>query len=218
MKIASPTLLALTLTILAAPASAQPQGCMDLVGVDFGECEMAMGIALVDSWCVYLSGCGSEVDGVDYAPYIYADIADCWGCTCVDSSMIDPTALCITLWDPVCGCDSVTYSNDCFATVWGGVTSWTQGECETVIDDIHSVAPFDPRSAVDLELRIDPANGLLHFAPEARVQSWTVQDATGRTVATGRSAPAQLSTLPPGLYIAVVRTGNGIGSASFFWP
>jgi hypothetical protein len=102
--------------------------------------------------------------------------------------------------------------------VWGGVTSWTQGECEKVIDDIHSVAPYDPLSAVDLELTIDAAHGLLHFAPETRIQSWTVQDATGRTVAAGRSAPAQLSKLPPGLYIAVVRTRNGIGSASFFWP
>ena len=32
---------------------------------------------------------------------------------------------------PVCGCDGVTYANDCEAQFYGGVTSWTEGECST---------------------------------------------------------------------------------------
>lgn len=35
---------------------------------------------------------------------------------------------CITLWDPVCGCNGVTYSNSCFAQC-DGVKEWTEGEC-----------------------------------------------------------------------------------------
>ena len=51
---------------------------------------------------------------------------------CVDSSLINPDAICITLYAPVCGCNGITYSNSCVATNLGGVTSWTEGECGTL--------------------------------------------------------------------------------------
>ena len=48
---------------------------------------------------------------------------------CVDSSLIDLTAACPLVWAPVCGCNGVTYGNDCEAEYHGGVTSYTPGEC-----------------------------------------------------------------------------------------
>ncbi len=53
---------------------------------------------------------------------------------CIDSSLIcPPGSLCCDapLFDPVCGCDSVTYMNACVATLWGGVTATYPGPCVT---------------------------------------------------------------------------------------
>jgi hypothetical protein len=112
----------------------QNTDCMDLGDIDFGECAMPLGIIFDGQTCVSISGCsyvGS--DGNDYSSYFFETMEDCsTSCgdsLCIDPSIIDPDILCIDIWDPVCGCDSVTYSNACQAENWFGVTSWTDGEC-----------------------------------------------------------------------------------------
>lgn len=36
--------------------------------------------------------------------------------------------VCVEIYEPVCGCNNVTYNNECYAEV-SGILSWTEGEC-----------------------------------------------------------------------------------------
>lgn len=48
---------------------------------------------------------------------------------CIDESKVCITCFCTADYDPVCGCNDVTYTNECNAEV-AGVTSYTKGTCK----------------------------------------------------------------------------------------
>jgi hypothetical protein len=47
---------------------------------------------------------------------------------CIDENSIATDFICIEIYQPVCGCDTVTYSNICYAEA-AGVTSYDEGAC-----------------------------------------------------------------------------------------
>lgn len=111
------------------------------LGVDFGLCDMALGWALTDSGCVVLSGCGwIGSDGINYQSSFFSSSYECNSAclqdtvvflNCIDTNLLDPQICCASVYEPVCGCDSITYSNFCVATFYFGVSSYYAGECVT---------------------------------------------------------------------------------------
>ena len=47
---------------------------------------------------------------------------------CIIKSMVSNT-FCVEIYDPVCGCNNKTYSNECYANA-NGITYYTRGECK----------------------------------------------------------------------------------------
>ena len=50
--------------------------------------------------------------------------------TCIDETLIDLELVFVEIFEPVCGCDGVTYNNSCEAFNWNGVLAYQQGACD----------------------------------------------------------------------------------------
>lgn len=93
--------------------------CTDVGEVDFGECDMVLGVAVVNGVCTYLSGCDWAVNGIDYSPAFYDSIASCdEGCIafvvepCMDIEGVD-FGLCLAILGIANVGGSCTYLSGC---------------------------------------------------------------------------------------------------------
>lgn len=51
--------------------------CFDMTELSFGLCEMVLGVGYSNNGCMWISGCGWEIDGIDYSEYFYNSIEEC---------------------------------------------------------------------------------------------------------------------------------------------
>lgn len=105
--------------------------CTDLTNINFGACDMILGVGIIDGSCTEISGCSYVNGQTDYTEAFYDSMDDCvlaCGDGCFNPDLVDETAMCTGI-DPVCGCDGITYMNACEALNYAGLESWTDGPC-----------------------------------------------------------------------------------------
>ncbi len=183
------------------------------LGVDFGLCSMALGWALTDSGCVVLSGCGwIGSDGIDYTSSFFSSSYECNSAclqdtvimlSCIDSSLINLQVMCPGIFEPVCGCDSVTYENSCVATNYFGVSSFYPGECAT--------SKVNQLAKQPIQVFPNPSNGTFCLSPLQLGSDLRFYNLYGQLVfqviAQSTEIKIELEHLPKGYYLFTINDG-----------
>ncbi len=199
--------------------------CTDLAGIDFGECDMFLGFALVDGSCIPMSGCDWTVDGVNYSGAFLASLEQC-ELTCADIQTVEPCAdltgvdfgMCaavvgVGLVNDQCqvisGCGPVVGNVDYSAALYGSVE-----ECQTCITSIGAV------DADAFSVYPNPASDHLTVRHGAARGKWIqVTDLTGRIVLRKKAGAEQtvidISSIPPGAYMLRQEVGGQMRTVRF---
>ena len=160
-----------------------------------------------------ISGCSMiGSDGNDYTAYFftnsYACNSLCMSDTtvvlpCIDTSLIDISVQIPNIYQPVCGCDSVTYQNSAEAMYHHGIVSYVDGECPTnglsnLKDTPFSVYPNPFNDELVIQLINEEALSFELFSTDGKEQ-----DVEFTTY--GNVIVLDTKHLQRGMYILVIR-------------
>ena len=68
-----------------------PTGVVDLTNIDFGDCEMALGVGWVNNQCQALSGCSWSVNDIDYSDAFFDSMEECIEIALLEIDIIKPS-------------------------------------------------------------------------------------------------------------------------------
>lgn len=183
--------------------------CLDLVNLDFGDCTTPLGVAIVNGECNMVSGCSYEVNGVDYEGNFFSSISECESycftqdTLCVVPEVIDSTFSCYAVYEPVCGCDGVTYHNECHARSYGGVMYWTEGSCTVGISQ---------QKPLNVDIYPNPADNLLTIEnPDREEFKVEIIDMSGKLIQSyeiNSSKTLDISYIKQGIYLIIIKDNN----------
>jgi hypothetical protein len=182
--------------------------------VNFGACAMVLGVVRQNDSCFTVSGCSMiGSNGTDYSGYFFNSLWECnslcmndtiFILDCVDSSVINLNVLCPGIFEPVCGCDSITYENSCIAYNYNGILQFTPGPCpdtgvKLLANYLFSVYP-------------NPTEDNIYFSGERldEVLDVSFLNLDGRVIVTSINKNSmKLDFLPRGYYSLIFRLSDG---------
>lgn len=118
---------------------------------------------------------------------------ECAG-ACKDSVLVIDEVPCSDAYYPVCGCDLITYQNECHARYKNGVLKWTEGPCTLSSAE-------NPATEINVSIFPNPSSGKLYLSGISN-HDYLIMDSTGRIVQQGKQQPTlDITLMPAGLYI-----------------
>jgi hypothetical protein len=170
---------------------------------------MFLGFASNGTSCSGYSGCGYIAGNIDYSTSFYTTLEECLSncasaSNCVDSTLINNAIDCIAIYDPVCGCDGITYGNSCVAIYYHGIMNYTSGECGVGVNELME----------QIEIFPNPTNGFIQInADLGGRKELTVMSISGQTVLKdsflNNKKTLDLSSLPAGMYLVKMTSKDG---------
>lgn len=113
---------------------------------------------------------------------------------CKDTAFVINEVPCADIYDPVCGCDNITYTNECIARYKNGVIKWEPGPCT-------STSSSDVKQDLNLLVYPNPTERKIYLSGISG-EKYLIIDASGNLVQQGiQQTMLDISHLAPGLYI-----------------
>jgi hypothetical protein len=133
--------------------------------------------------------------------------------SCIDTFLINPIKYCSNYYDPVCGCDSITYTNECVAKYKYGVKKWRAGTCTTglSIPDLPNESTYIYPNPVKDILNI-------YFSGTKYFTHAVISDVYGKNISSKIFSPDILNysinirDIPSGIYLITFFENNSIHS------